>query len=93
MVCQWVPDVGYCYLDRTGDKPLFDGMAGDEATPVNTFGILVHEAKDGTITFKATGKSFARYADGTPRRWQSIEAAFTHRRLMKKDVRKRGLVG
>lgn len=88
MVCQWVPGVGYCYLDRSGNKPSFDGMKGDEATPINMFGILVHEAKDRTISFKATGKSFARYLDGRPRRWQSSEPAFTHKMLMKKDVRK-----
>lgn len=88
MVCQLVPGVGYCYLDRSGNKPSFDGMKGDEATSINTFGILVHEEADGTITFKATGKSFALYPDGQPRRWQSSVSEFTHRKLMKKDVRK-----
>lgn len=88
MVCQWVPGVGYCYLDRTGNKPSFDGMKGEEATPINTFGILVHEAKDGIITFQVTGKSFARYPDGQPRRWQSSAPQFTHQRLTEKGTRK-----
>lgn len=89
MVCQWVPGVGYCYLDRTRNKPSFDGMVGEHATPVNTFGIIVHEGTDGIVTFRATGKSFARYPDGEPRRWQSSLPEFTHKRLLKKNVRKR----
>ena len=28
MVCQWVPGVGYCYMDRTHGKSRYDGMTG-----------------------------------------------------------------
>tara|TARA_R110000868_G_scaffold129099_3_gene337564 strand:+ start:4324 stop:4656 length:333 start_codon:yes stop_codon:yes gene_type:complete len=70
MVAQWVPNTGYCYMDRIRNKPSFDGMVGSLATPLQTFGITWTET-DEIVTFRSGGKSFARYPDGMPRRWQS----------------------
>lgn len=76
MVCQWVEGVGYCYLDRTNNKPRHDGMRGSEATPVTTFGVGWVEGK-GMVQFYVTHPSFARYPDGMPRRWQSDVREFS----------------
>lgn len=90
MVAQWIPGVGYCYLDRTGNKPSFDGMPADEATGINTFGITVFEHGDGPnkgkVDFLATGRSFARYHDGLPRLWQDSRHTFTHTRLHRMNM-------
>ena len=87
MVCQMVPDIGYCYLDRTGVKPRYDGMQGEEATPVEAFGLLPVENDDGTVSFYKTNKPVtAKYRDGRPRRWQGTEQSFEFRQLTVKVI-------
>lgn len=82
MVCQWVPGVGYCYLDRRHNKPDFDGMNGAEATPMEAFGFVCRDDPDGTVSFFLSGDpATATYHDGKPRRWQSHSTAFQRRRL------------
>ena len=82
MVCQWVPNVGYCYLDRKPHKPSFDGMGGDHATPMEAFGFVCRDDPDGTVSFYLSGEpATATYSDGAPRRWQSHATAFQRRRL------------
>jgi len=88
MVCQWVEGIGYCYLDRTHNKPDFDGMTGSEATPVTTFGIQWIET-DGEVDFWVMGRSFARYTDGIPRKWQSSAPNFSWPILTSCNVRRR----
>ena len=69
MVCQWVPEVGYCYMDRS--KSFFDGMEGGDAMPVDAFGVLWMEGADGMTRFYPFGlNATAAYPDGAPRRWQ-----------------------
>lgn len=71
MVCQWVPGVGYCYLDRSRNKNSFDGMKGPHKTPIEAFGFSYEEG-NGHVTFYQSGEpSTARYRDGHPRAWQS----------------------
>lgn len=87
MVCQWVPGVGYCYLDRRGNKPSFDGMRGAEAVPVETFGWAWAEDEDGGswVRFYRTEEgSTASYQDGSPRRWQNNASYFEFKRLKTK---------
>lgn len=82
MVCQWVPGVGYCYLDRRGTKPDHDGMKGAEATPVEAFGLVWAENPDGTVSFyRSERPATATYRDGVPRRWQHRDDSFEHRQL------------
>lgn len=82
MVCQWVPSVGYCYLDRSGTKPRHDGMKGAEATDVQDFGWVYTNNKDGTVSFYLTKQpSTATYRDGAHRRWQSPEIGFERKRV------------
>ena len=82
MVCQWVPGCGYCYLDRKPPKPAYDGMQGDEATPLEAFGFVCRDGPDGTVRFFLSGEvATATYRDGKPRRWQSHATAFHRRRL------------
>jgi len=66
MVCQWVPGVGYCYLDRRGNKPGYDGMTGAKATPIETFGIIPCDNPDGTVSFYGSAETppTATYEDG-----------------------------
>lgn len=81
MVCQFVPHVGYCYLDRTGTKPRYDGMTGREATAVEDFGIAWTDNDDGTVSFYVSDRApTATYTDGAPRRWQGAASA-EYRRL------------
>ncbi len=82
MVCQWVPGVGYCYLDRRQNKSAYDGMYGDAATPMEAFGFICRDDPDGTVSFYLSGEQpTATYKDGQPRRWQSHATAFQRRRL------------
>ena len=82
MVCQWVPGVGYCYLDRRDTKPNHDGMTGDAATPVEAFGIVWTDNKDGTVSFYLSDSPVtATYQDGEPRVWQSSRNSFEFKRL------------
>lgn len=82
MVCQWVPGIGYCYLDRRGTKPDHDGMIGAEATPVEAFGFAWAENPDGTVSFYRSERPVtATYRDGVPRRWQHHADSFEFRRL------------
>ena len=82
MVCQWVPNIGYCYLDRSRGKPSHDGMHGSEATPVEAFGFAHIENHDGTVSFfRTTRPVTSAYRDGQPRRWQHRADAFEFRRL------------
>lgn len=72
MVCEWVPRVGYCYLDRRRGKADLDGMTGREATPIEAFGFEWAETDGGTVTFHRTTRPVtATYRDGGRRRWQS----------------------
>jgi hypothetical protein len=80
-VCQWVPDKGYCYLDRSGDKPRYDGMPGDHATSVEAFGWEWTDKPDGTVSFSLSDRPFtATYPDGESRRWQHEAISFSFRR-------------
>ena len=82
MVCQWVPGVGYCYLDRSRTLPSHDGMSGEEATRIEDFGLSWADNADGTVSFYATGQpSTATYRDGKPRQWQSMVRSFERRQL------------
>ncbi len=88
MVCQWVPKVGYCYLDRRGTKPRHDGMRGAEATDIREFGFVYTNNKDGTVSFYRTDKpETAKYHDGKPRRWQSRYDGFERKRLTTSAIR------
>ena len=87
MVCQWVPGIGYCYLDRTRGKPRHDGMSGTEATPLDVFGWTWAEDEDGGswVRFYRTDRpSTAIYPDGVPRRWQHESDYFEFKRLKAK---------
>ncbi len=82
MVCQWVPRIGYCYLDRRDGKHRHDGMRGDEATPIEAFGFVWTDNPDGSVSFYMSDKPVtATYRDGEPRRWQSRVQSFERRRL------------
>jgi hypothetical protein len=82
MVCQWVPRIGYCYMDRRGNKADFDGMRGTEATPVEAFGFRWAEDRDGMTRFYLSDiPPTASYRDGEPRRWQSSVESFEWRTL------------
>lgn len=82
MVCQWVPDIGYCYMDRRNNKADFDGMLGHEATSIEAFGFSVAEDADGISRFYQSDRPVtATYRDGEPRRWQSHQTFFEWRRL------------
>jgi len=82
MVCQWVPGIGYCYLDRRNGKPRHDGMRGAEATPIEAFGFEWAEDRDGMVRFyQAERPVTATYRDGEPRRWQSRTTFFEYRRI------------
>ncbi|SHK23707.1 hypothetical protein SAMN02745194_04515 [Roseomonas rosea] len=83
MVCQWVPGVGYCYLDRRGIKPTYDGMTGTHATPVEAFGFVWTDNPDGTVSFYRSERPVtATYQDGKLRRWQDRADGFEFRRLV-----------
>lgn len=89
MVCQWVPAKRYCYLDRTRNKPNHDGMIGDEATPIEAFGFIWANNRDGTVSFYRTVQPCtATYRDGVARRWQHPADKSTHKRLHKGSFRK-----
>ena len=79
MVCQWVPNVGYCYLDRS--KARFDGMDGRRATDIGAFGFSWVEYGKGMVRFSQTRPVTATYEDGAPRRWQSPEREFKYSRV------------
>lgn len=82
MVCQWVPHIGYCYMDRRNNKADFDGMSGGEATPIEAFGFSVTEDRDGMVRFYRSDKpGTATYSDGEPRRWQSYISFFEYKKL------------
>lgn len=87
MVCQWVPSIGYCYLDRRHPKPRHDGMRGLEATPIEAFGFLWVENSDGTVSFYQSDLPVtATYQDGEPRRWQSRATSFEHKVLRRAAI-------
>lgn len=85
MVCQWIPGVGYCYMDRRDHKSDFDGMSGAEATPVESFGFVWVEDTDGYVRFYLADNPphpvTATYRDGKPRRWQDRQEFFEWRQL------------
>lgn len=82
MVCQWVPGIGYCYLDRRGTKPDHDGMTGREATSLEAFGFVWTDNPDGTVSFYRSERPVtATYRDGVKRRWQHHADSFEFRRL------------
>lgn len=89
MVCQWVPDVGYCYLDRK-NKASYDGMQGNEATPVEAFGIVSCDNADGTVSFYGPSEvaPTATYQDGEPRSWQSSVMCFERQQLKPNEIKK-----
>jgi hypothetical protein len=90
MICQWVPGVGYCYLDRGKSKPRHDGMAGKEATPVDAFGIVWTDNADGSVSFyRSDLPATATYRDGQPRRWHDAADSAEYPRLTRSNVRKR----
>lgn len=92
MVCQWVENVGYCYLDRSSGKPQHDGMQGFEATPVEAFGFSWTEGGDGTVSFRrSTAPVTATYNDGEPRRWQHRSDGFKHHKLATGAVAAQGV--
>lgn len=83
LVAQWVPGVGYCYLDRRGTKPDHDGMQGLRCTPVEAFGFVWTDNPDGTVSFYRSERPVtATYRDGRPRRWQHDADSFEFRRLV-----------
>jgi hypothetical protein len=82
MVCQWVPHIGYCYLNRGHAR--FDGMRGHESTDVREFGFSWAENRDGTVSFYRNElEPTATYRDGEPRPWQSRMQSFEWRVLSK----------
>jgi hypothetical protein len=88
MVCQYVPGIGYCYLDRRNNKPDFDGMRGVEATPIEAFSIVWTDNSDGTVSFYQSDRPIiATYRDGEPRRWQSRSTGFEYRQLKAAAIR------
>jgi hypothetical protein len=91
MVCQWMPDVGYCYLDRTNGKRRHDGMIGSEAVSIEAFGWTWSEEKDNgelLVKFMRTNKSTATYPDGVPRDWQHHADSFEFKTLKSKQISK-----
>jgi len=89
MVCQWVPGIGYCYLDRRSTKPEHDGMAGEQATSIEAFGFVWTDNSDGTVSFYKTDKPVtAVYSDGKPRSWQSSTTSFERVQLRDATLRK-----
>lgn len=89
MVCQWVPGIGYCYMDRRNNKADFDGMSGREAMPIEAFGFSVAEDTDGFARFYLSERPVtATYHDGDPRRWQSHQTFFEWRQLKAAAIRK-----
>ena len=82
MVCQWVFNVGYCYLDRSDVKKRHDGMDGSEATSlVETTG------KSPMVRFYRTEPlRTATYRDGVRRRWQHDATFFQCKLLALKVV-------
>lgn len=89
MVCQWVPGIGYCYLDRRDNKPDHDGMRSTEATPIEAFGFVWAHNADGTVSFYLSDKPVtATYRDGKARRWQSRSTGFEYRQLKAVAIRK-----
>lgn len=90
MVCQWVPGIGYCYLDRRGTKPNYDGMVGAEATPIEAFGFTWSENPNGTVIFRRSeAEPSASYRDGVRRRWQSAADSFELRQIEAGEVKGR----
>jgi hypothetical protein len=71
MVCEWIPDIGYCYMMRQQEPHLkdFDGMRPARPTPIESFGFAVEIAGDEAI-FTRTNDSSATYEDGKLRPWQ-----------------------
>lgn len=87
MVCQWVPRIGYCYMDRR--KADFDGMTGREATSIEDFGFRWAEDTDSVTRFYLSDiPPTAAYHDGEPRRWQSRIHSFEWNTLKAGAVRK-----
>lgn len=79
LVCQWVPGVGYCYLDRRAGKANHDGMHPTKPTPIEAFGFNVTQ-DEGRVRFQLLDdlEVTATYADGRPRRWQSRVTSFSY---------------
>ena len=89
MVCQLVPGIGYCYMDRRENKPDFDGMRGLEATPIESFGFRWAEDTDGMTRFYLSDvPATAVYSDGYPRNWQSSVEFFEWRTLKAEAIGK-----
>lgn len=82
MVCQFMPGIGYCYLDRK--KASYDGMISADVTSVDEFGFVWTINRDGTVSFYRSSPSFATYHDGKPRQWQGTDDSFEFRRLVLK---------
>ena len=82
-VCQWVEGIGYCYLNRRDGRGAHDGMAGIDATPIEAFGFVWTDNKDGTVSFYMSDRpSTATYSDGVRRPWQSPINRFNFLRLL-----------
>lgn len=80
MVVQWVPNVGYCYMNRTLSR--HDGMQGSEATDIRAFGFSWAEDPDGVTRFyRNTLDPTATYSDGEPRLWQPRSDFFEWRMI------------
>lgn len=84
-VVQLVDRRGYCYLD--GTKRCYDGMTGTDATDVRAFGFSFAEDTDGMVRFYRNELvPTAKYRDGEPRAWQSLQHSFEWRILTPKNV-------
>ena len=70
-------------------------MKGNGATPIEAFGFVWAENKDGTVSFYLADDPprpvTAKYSDGEPRRWQSSSTSFDFRRLTRAAVKQRVL--
>ena len=71
MVCEWVPNVGYCYMMRHHEPHLkdFDGMNPPRPTSLEDFGFRVDVLSIEAV-FTRIADSTATYEDGKPRSWQ-----------------------
>jgi len=92
MVCEYVEDVGYCYMSRATEPHLkmYDGMQPSRPTALEDFGFEI-EISDKEARFLRTRTWVATYEDGMPRQWQdhAYPFEFTLPLVDKKTVKKR----
>jgi len=71
MVCEYVEDVGYCYMSRATEPHLkcYDGMRPTRPTAIEDFGFEVTTDKAEARFIRKHGSS-ATYEDGKSRQWQ-----------------------